>query len=62
MAKAKRKITEKHPVALFERVALILEQARGNVVRAVNTYMVQAYWLIGREIVLELQGGKIRAK
>lgn len=39
----------------------ILEQARGNVVRAVNTNMVLAYWLIGREIVQELQGGKARA-
>lgn len=36
--------------------------ARGNVVRSVNTHMAQAYWLIGREIVLELQGGKSRAK
>lgn len=48
--------------SLFDRVAAILEQARGNVVRAVNTNMVQAYWLIGREIVLELQGGEERAE
>jgi len=47
--------------ALFDRVASILEQARGNVVRAVNTNMVLAYWLIGREIVQEIQGGGIRA-
>jgi predicted nuclease of restriction endonuclease-like (RecB) superfamily len=47
---------------LFDRVASILEQARGNVVRAVNTNMVLAYWLIGREIVQELQGGKGRAE
>lgn len=50
------------PAALFDRVASILEQARGNVVRAVNTQMVHAYWLIGREIVQELQGGEERAK
>ena len=49
------------PAALFDRVASILEQARGNVVRAVNTQMVLAYWLIGREIVEELQGGEERA-
>jgi predicted nuclease of restriction endonuclease-like (RecB) superfamily len=49
------------PAALFDRVATILEQARGNVVRVVNTQMVHAYWLIGREIVLELQGGEERA-
>ena len=48
--------------SLFDRVAAILEQARGNVVRAVNTNMVLAYWLIGREIVLDLQGGEERAE
>ena len=47
---------------LFERVVSILEQARGNVVRAVNTNMVLAYWLIGREIVEEVQRGKGRAE
>ena len=46
---------------LFDRVVLILEQARSNVVRSVNTNMVTAYWLIGREIVIEIQGGKERA-
>jgi predicted nuclease of restriction endonuclease-like (RecB) superfamily len=49
------------PNALFGRVASILEQAQGHVVRAVNTQMVLAYWLIGREIVQELQGGDERA-
>lgn len=34
------------PDALFGRVASILEQARGNVVRAGNTQMVLAYCLI----------------
>ncbi len=48
--------------ALFDRVAAILEEARGNVVRAVNSNMVIAYWLIGREIVQELQGGEARAE
>jgi predicted nuclease of restriction endonuclease-like (RecB) superfamily len=47
---------------LFDRVASILEQARNNVVRSVNTNMVTAYWLIGREIVHDLQRGKDRAK
>jgi len=54
-----------HPPAegdLFARVASILEQARSNVVRSVNANMVLAYWLIGREIVLELQGGEERAE
>jgi len=47
---------------LFDRVVSILEQARANVVRSVNNNMVVAYWLIGREIVLEIQGGDERAE
>ena len=62
MTKPKRKIATQKPEALFGRVVSILDQARGNVVRAVNTNMVLAYWLIGREIVQELQGGKGRAE
>ena len=54
-------ITASQPNALFGCVVSILEQALGNVVRAVNTNMVLAYWLIGREIVQELQGGEERA-
>lgn len=46
---------------LFDRVVQILEQARANVVQSVNTNMVRAHWLIGREIVVELQGGEERA-
>ncbi|MFZ2655251.1 MAG: PDDEXK nuclease domain-containing protein [Victivallales bacterium] len=58
---AKRKVVEA-PGALFDRVVSILEQARQNVVRAVNTNMVLTYWLIGREIVEEVQGGEERAE
>ena len=50
------------PDALFERIVAILEEARGNLVRVVNTQMVTAYWLIGREIVEEIQGGEDRAQ
>jgi predicted nuclease of restriction endonuclease-like (RecB) superfamily len=46
---------------LYERVAQILEQARGQVARTVNTAMVQAYWHIGREIVEVEQAGVQRA-
>jgi len=46
---------------LFDRVASILEQARKNVARSVNSNMVLAYWLIGREIVQEIQKGSPRA-
>jgi len=48
--------------SLMDRVVSILEQARGNVVRAVNSNMVIAYWLIGREIVEAVQGGEERAE
>lgn len=61
MTKPKQEISTEQPDALFGRVAAILDQARGNVVRTVNTQMVLAYWLIGREIVEALQGGQERA-
>ena len=48
--------------SLFDRVVIILEQARTNVVRTVNSEMVLAYWHIGREIVQELQKGENRAE
>ena len=46
---------------LMDRVISILDQARANVVRAVNSNMVIAYWLIGREIIQAVQGGEDRA-
>lgn len=46
---------------LFERVVTILERAKTRVVHTVNSEMVLAYWLIGREIVQELQVGDQRA-
>ncbi len=61
MTKPRRKTPAQKPDPLFGRVVSILEQARGNVVRAVNTNMVLAYGLIGREIVEALQGGEKRA-
>jgi hypothetical protein len=53
-------VVERHG-ELMDRVVTILDQARTNVVRAVNSNMVIAYWLIGREIVQALQGGEERA-
>jgi predicted nuclease of restriction endonuclease-like (RecB) superfamily len=61
MNKPKRKASGEKPEELFGRIVSILEEARGNVLRAVNTNMVMAYWLIGREIVEEVQGGEERA-
>lgn len=51
------------PVALqiFDRIRGILESARANVARTINTTQVVANWLIGREIVEEEQRGKKRA-
>jgi predicted nuclease of restriction endonuclease-like (RecB) superfamily len=47
---------------LMDRVVSILEQARVNVARSVNSNMVIAYWLVGREVVVALQGGEDRAE
>jgi predicted nuclease of restriction endonuclease-like (RecB) superfamily len=56
----KQKIKKKES-NLFDRIVNILEQARTRVVHAVNSEMVLAYWLIGREIVQEVQVGDERA-
>jgi len=47
---------------LYDRVSQIIDTARGHVARAVNTTMVQAYWLIGFEIVEYEQGGQKRSE
>ena len=52
---------EEATAALFDRVASILDEARSSAARAVNSRMVLAYWLIGREIVQGLQGGESKA-
>jgi len=52
-----RELSQKES-GLFDRIVVILEQARSNVVRAVNSNTVVAYWLIGREIVQEIQQGE----
>lgn len=48
-------------LAVYDRVRGILESARVNVARSVNSTQVVANWLIGREIVEEEQAGKRRA-
>lgn len=47
---------------LYERVARIIDAARGQVARTVNTAVVHAYWLIGREIIEVEQRGQARAE
>ena len=46
---------------LFERVREILDAAKSNVARSVNTEMVRAYWQIGQAIVEDEQQGVARA-
>ena len=62
MSRSRGNISVSKPDPLFDRIVTILEQARNGVVRAVNTSMVTAYWLIGREIVETVQEGEERAE
>jgi predicted nuclease of restriction endonuclease-like (RecB) superfamily len=48
--------------SVYERIRQILESARTTVARSVNTTQVIANWLIGREIVEELQKGQLKAQ
>ena len=53
------KLSPSTEAQLIERIAAILDHARSRIARSVNTAMVRAYWLIGREIVeVEQQGTK----
>lgn len=47
---------------LYQKVATRIHTARNNVIRSIDTEMVRAYWLAGRDIVEEEQQGKERAK
>ena len=47
---------------IYGRIRKIIENARGNIARAINTEMVVAYWHIGKEIVEGEQRGKSRAE
>ena len=47
--------------ALFEQVSELIQQARQQVQRSVNTAMVSTYWHIGQRIVLHEQLGQSRA-
>jgi len=53
--------TEPQEQALFARVVDIIHASRQHVARSVNTAMIQAYWLIGHDIVEVEQHGKARA-
>ncbi len=59
--KGKPQLPAPNTDALFDRVVAILDRARSKVVQAVNSEMIIAYWLIGREIVQEIQASDKRA-
>lgn len=46
---------------IYKRIREIIESSRNNIARAVNSEMVKAYWLIGKEIIEEEQRGQHRA-
>jgi hypothetical protein len=46
---------------LFADIARVIEDARLAAARSVNTVMTATYWLVGRRIVEQEQGGKARA-
>jgi hypothetical protein len=44
MGTNRHELTTRNGNSLFDRVVTILEQARTNVIRTVNSEMVLAYW------------------
>ncbi len=50
------------PSIFFNEIQAILTQARQKAATAVNSAMVEAYWLIGKRIVEEEQHGEVRAQ
>ena len=49
-------------IAYISEIKQILREARDKAYTAVNSAMVEAYWLIGKKIVEEEQQGKHRAE
>lgn len=55
-----KKNTEYH--ALIERIGESYQLAKSNIVTAINTEMLKAYWEIGKHIIDFEQGGKLKAE
>lgn len=53
---------EQYKIQYIVDIKAILNDAKQQVYSAVNSAMVQAYWLIGKRIVEEEQNGKERAE
>ena len=47
---------------LFDQVSELIQMARQQIVRSVNSVMVQTYWKIGRLILEDEQQGEKRAE
>ena len=46
---------------LYHKLSSHIDTARKNIQRSIDTEMVKAYWLMGRDIVEEEQNGRTRA-
>ena len=46
---------------VYSKIEKHIDNAKSNIIRSVNSEMVKAYWLIGKEIVEEEQNGKEKA-
>lgn len=55
-------MTSNNEKLFFEEIKRILTQARQKAYSAVNTAMVEAYWLMGKRMVEEEQKGELRAE
>lgn len=55
-------VDNKRIKALYEKITSYIDNARGSIQKTVDTEMVKAYWLMGRDIVEEEQKGKKRAE
>ena len=51
-----------NPSQLFNQISVLIEQARQQVQRNINTAMVQTDWEIGRLIIDDEQKGQARAQ
>ena len=52
---------DRSAASCLNRIREILRYSRSKAMQSINTAMVEAYWQIGREIVVEEQRGKERA-
>jgi hypothetical protein len=54
-------MSQLHEHPFYQNIRELIEQARRQTYRAVNSIMLQTYWNIGRLIIEEEQDGKARA-